>query len=130
LRVAVLDGDELDRGAGGAGDLGALARDQLDSVQLGGRRDGGQREGVARLEVVGVGLQRAVDGVADLQAEGREDIALGAVGVGEQREQGRAVGIVFDRLHLGGQVELAALEVDDAIELLVATAATAEVMRP
>src|SRR5690606_814507 len=44
---------------------------------------------------------------------------------GDEGDVGAAVRVVLDRLDLRRDVELGALEVDDAVELLVAAAATA-----
>ena len=63
--------------------------------------------------------------VAHLEAVGREDVALLAVGVVEERDARRAVGIVFDRGDRGRHADLVALEVDDAVALLVTAAAEA-----
>src|SRR5262249_10134621 len=54
-----------------------------------------------------------------------EDVGQLTVGVFHQRDERRAVRIVFDALDRAGDVELAALEVDDAIALGVAAAAMA-----
>ena len=63
------------------------------------------------------------DRVADLQADRLQDVALLAVGVGQQRDARRAVRVVLDRRHLRRNVALVALEVDDAVHPLVAAAA-------
>ena len=63
------------------------------------------------------------DRVADLQAERLQDVALLAVGVGQQRDARRAVRVVLDRRHRCRDVALVALEVDDAVVALVAAAA-------
>ena len=68
-----------------------------------------ERERVAGLDV---GLGARLDARADPQARGREDVGLGAVGVVEQRDAGRPVGVVLDRGHLRRDAVLAALEVD------------------
>src|SRR3546814_16400707 len=60
------------------------------------------------------------DGVADRQALRRQDVALLAVRVLDERDEGAAVGIVFQPRDLGRHVELAPLEVDDAVGPLVA----------
>src|SRR3546814_20320838 len=62
------------------------------------------------------------DGVADRQALRRQDVALLAVRVLDERDEGAAVGIVLQPRDLGRHVELAPLEVDDAVEPLVAAA--------
>src|SRR5579859_7743191 len=54
-----------------------------------------------------------------------EDVALLAVGVRDERDARRPVGIVLDRAHRAGDAHFVALEVDDAVLTLVATAATA-----
>ena len=53
------------------------------------------------------------------------NVGLLAVGIFDQRDEARAVGIVFQPLDLARDIELAPLEVDDAIGLLVAAAAEA-----
>ena len=63
------------------------------------------------------------DRVADLQADRLQDVALLAVGVGQQRDARRAVRVVLDRRDLRRDVALVALEVDDAVDPLVAAAA-------
>ena len=60
--------------------------------------------------------------VADGEALRREDVGELAVLVLHERDEGGAVGIVFETLDARGHVEFAALEIDDAIALLVAAA--------
>ena len=61
-------------------------------------------------------------GVALLQPVRREDVALLAVGVVQQRDAGGAVGVVLDVSDLGRHAVLVvATEVDDAVGALVAT---------
>src|SRR6478736_2442503 len=96
LGVGAVLGDELDLGAGRAGDLGAATR----------------------LEV---GRRTVLDGVALLQPVRREDVALLAVGVVQQRDPRGAVGVVLDVRDLGRHAVLVvAAEVDDAVGALVA----------
>src|SRR3954447_25895104 len=118
LRVGALLGDQLDAGAGGAGDLGAATGTQLDVVHRRTGRDVAQRQRVARLDVgVGAGL----DAVALLQAARRDDVALLAVGVVQQRDARGAVGVVLDVRDRGRHpVLVMATEVDDAVRALVA----------
>src|SRR5262249_54866402 len=56
------------------------------------------------------------------QPRGCEDVPLLAVRVVQQRDPGRPVGVVFDRVHAGGHAVLGALEVDDPVAALVAAA--------
>jgi hypothetical protein len=125
LGGAILDGNEFNGDAGGPRHLGALAGKHFDAMHAGGGRNDGEREAVARAKIVGVSLERAVDGVADLQALGGENVGLLTVGVGEEREERATVRIVFDRLDAGANIELGALEIDDAVKLLMATATAA-----
>jgi len=53
-----------------------------------------------------------------------------AVGITNKRNEGRPVGIIFDPLHFGRNIELTPFEVDDPVTLLVAAAANRTVMRP
>src|SRR3954447_3489110 len=114
--------DDLNRGARGAAELAAAAGRQLHVVYDRTRRDVGQRQGAAGTDVR---ARAGLDGVANLQASGRQDIALLAVGVVQQRDVGRAVRVVLDRGDLGRHAVLAALEVDLAVTALGAAAAMA-----
>ena len=62
------------------------------------------------------------DLVADSQALRRQDVVQLAVLILHQRDEGGAVRIVLEPLDRRRHVELAALEVDDAIGALVAAA--------
>ena len=69
-----------------------------------------------------IGASRARDHlVAGLQALRRDDVATLAIDVAQQRDVRGAVGIVFDPLHARRDAFLVALEVDQAVMLLVAT---------
>src|SRR5690606_26260289 len=117
--VHALARHQLDAGTGGTGDLRALARLHLDAVHRGTDRDVAQRQRVA-------GADRGVVAgdhlVARLQALRRDDVAALTVDVNQQRDVRGAVGVVLDPLHARRDAFLVALEVDDAVMLLVATA--------
>src|SRR4029077_19817654 len=100
----------------------APAQRELDVVH--GRADGNscQRQGVADPHRR---LFTALDRVADLQAQRREDVALLAVLVVDEGDAGAAVGVVLDRRDLAGDAELVALEVDLPVQLSVAAALVA-----
>src|SRR6516225_3007025 len=100
--VFAVAADDLRIGAGGTRDLAALADLDLDVVDDGADRNIGDRHSIARLDV---------------------DIFAGDVF--DQRDEAGAVRIVFEPLDLGGDIELAALEVDLAVGLLVAAASIA-----
>src|SRR5690625_4138546 len=117
--VGALAGHQLHAGAGGAGHLRALAGLHLDAVHRRTHGDVAQRQGVAHLDRrIGTGHHL----VAGLQALGRNDVAALAVNVDKQGDVGGAVGIVFDPLHARRDAFLVALEIDNAVVLLVATA--------
>ena len=118
--VVAFLGHQLHRRSGAARDLAALARLQLHVVQQRAERDVLQRQRVARQDV---DVLPGDDRVADLQPGRLQDVALLAVGVGQQRDPRRAVRVVLDRRHLRRNVELVPLEVDDAVHPLVAAAA-------
>src|ERR1700733_4349662 len=119
LRVVAFLGHELRGAAGAAHELAALAGLQLDVVDDGAERDVRERQRVADLDVGG---RTGLDHVADLEQRGREDVALLAVAVVQQREPRRAVGVVLDRGDLRRNRVLGALEIDDAVLLAVAAA--------
>ena len=120
LGVGAVLGDELHAGAGRAGDLRAAAGPKLDGVDGRTGRDVAQRQVVARLDV-GVGAR--LDRVALLELRRRDDVALGAVHVVEQRDARGAVGVVLDVRDLRRHAVLVvATEVDDTVGALVAAA--------
>src|SRR5215469_6672245 len=119
LRVGTFTREKLYRRAGGARDLRALPRKHFDAMN--GRAHGNvaQRQAVTRLD-------RSLGPAHELRP-GRhstrgDDVAPLAVRVQQQREVRAAVRIVFQALHLGSNAVLAALEVDDAIVVLVPAA--------
>ena len=84
--------------------------------------DVADRHGVGRSHVdLGAGNHR----VAHLEPDGRQDVALFAVGIVQQSDEGGAIGVVLDGRHPRRHVELVAPEVDDAVPPLVAAAAMA-----
>src|SRR5262249_27307813 len=92
LRVAGLLGKQLDAGAGRACDLGTATCPQLDRVDHGAGWDVAQRKAVAGADI----RARAVFHPVPLgQALGAQDVTLLAVGVVQQRDPGRAVGVVL-----------------------------------
>src|SRR4051794_36150807 len=123
LRVRPFLGDQLHAGAGGAGDLGAATGPQLDAVHHGADRDVAQRQVVARLDVR---ARTALDPVALPQPVRRDDVALLAVGVVQQRDPRGAVRVVLDVRDLGRHAVLVApAEVDHAVLPLVTAALVA-----
>src|SRR5690606_23221750 len=120
LRVRAVLRHEADARAGRAGQLGATAGAQLDRVHHGAGGDVAQRQVVARLDV---GRRTGLDDVALLQLLGREDVALLAVEVVQQRDARGAVRVVLDVRDPGvDAVLVVALEVDDAVLALVPAA--------
>src|ERR1035437_332752 len=120
--VVTLFGEQLGRHARRADDLATLARDELDVVDRGAERDVRQRQ---RIPNSSLDLDAGDDYVTDLEAVRQEHVALLAVLVVKQADAGRPVGVVLDRGQLCRHVELVALEVDDAVVLLLAAAAMA-----
>src|SRR5882757_4269193 len=118
--VIMVAADQLGVGAGGTCKLTALADLQFHIVDDGADRHVAERHDVARLHV---DIVAGDHGVADRQTLRRQDISLGAVGIFYQRDKRGAVRIVFQALDGRRHVDLGALEIDDAIGLLVAAAA-------
>src|SRR3954453_10584728 len=120
LRVRPVLGDELHRGAGRAGDLRAAAGTDLDGVHDGADRDVAQRQAVARLDV---GRRPVLDAVALAQPVRRDDVALLAVLVVQERDAGGPVRVVLDVRDPGGHAVLVVpAEVHQAVGPLVAAA--------
>src|ERR1700754_3307048 len=118
--IALLTSDQLDRRTGGTRDLRTLARLHLDAVDRRTDRDRTKRQAVARLDRR-VGTRHET--VTHHHALRRDDVAALAVGVAQQRDVRGAVRVVFKTLDNGGNAFLVALEVDDAVRLLVTAAA-------
>src|SRR5262245_4114787 len=119
-RVLAFLRHELHRRPGAARDLSAFPRPQLHVVEQRAERDVLQRQRIPRQDV---GVLTGDDRVADLQAEGLQDVTLLAVGVGQERDPSRPVRVVLDRRHRRRNVALVALEVDDPVHSFVAAAA-------
>lgn len=119
-RHALVTADELSVSSGGAGDLTALARLHLHIVDDGADRNELQRHRIAGLDVNG--LFRGNHLVADSQALRRQDIGLLTVRVVDERDERRAVRVIFQTLDRAFDVELATLEVDQTVGPLVTTA--------
>ena len=86
--------------------------------------DGDVLEGqsVAGLDV-SVGASH--NSIANLQTIGSQDVALDAVLVLDECDEGRTVRVILQRLDGGGDIKLVALEVDDTVLDAVAAAAMA-----
>src|SRR5688500_7018282 len=93
LGVCLIAGHQLRCRTGAAHHLAAPTDVQLYVVYLGTERDAAQRQSIAYLYL---GLVTRHNAVADLQAQGREDVALLTIGVEDQGDASRAVGIVLD----------------------------------
>src|SRR5271168_141801 len=120
--IALIASDYLRISARRSRDRTAPAYLQFDVVDDRADRDGGERHRIARLDVDSCARH---DLVADRQPLRRDDIGLLAVGVTDQRDEAGPVRVVFHPLDLADDVELATLEIDDAIGLLVSAAAEA-----
>src|SRR4051794_26577269 len=110
---------ELGAAAGAPHHLAALADLELDVVDHRAQGDAAQRQGVADVDLDVLARHHLG---AHLQAVRPQDVALLAVGIVQQRDARRAVGIVLDGRHLGRDAVLVPLEVDDAVALLVTAA--------
>src|SRR5690606_34844735 len=122
LSVGAFASQQNSRSTCGTCDLRTLARQHLDAVNGCTDRDVADGQGVACTDGgVLTGHQRS----ADFQATGSDDVTTLAVGVAQQCQVSRTVGIVFKALDLGSDTVLVATEVDNTILLLVATATMA-----
>ena len=107
-------------GPGRAAKRRPAARLHLDAVDAHAQRDRRQRQAVADRRR---GVRPAHQLVARLQPVGGEDVSLLAVGVVQQGDPRRAVGIVLDRVDHRRDAVLVAAEIDQAVVPLVAAAA-------
>src|SRR5690606_7470019 len=110
--VAAFLAEQLGFRAGRPDELAAFARLQLDVVDDGADGDVFQRQRVADLDV---GLRPGFDHIAHLETLRRDDVALLAVDVVDERDVRRPVRVVFDRGNFAGNAVLVALEIDDAV---------------
>src|SRR5271165_4530151 len=118
--VAALLGQQLDAGTRRTGDLRAAAGTQLDGVDDRTGRDRPQWQRVAGLDV---GARAVLHPVALGQALWRQDVALLAVHVVEQRDARGAIRVVLDVRDLGRNTVLVVPpEVDQPVGALVPTA--------
>src|ERR1700681_3128449 len=122
-RITLVAADILGIGAGRARDLAAGAGLHLDIVDDRADRHGDERHGIAGLHVR---LARSHHRGADRKALRRQDIAELAILVFDQRDESRAVGIVFQTLDGSRHAKLPPLEIDDPVRPLVATATPAD----
>src|SRR5256886_9447062 len=122
LGVLALLRDQLSRAAGRAHELRTPAGLELDSVDLRAGRDVLERQAVAD---AGLRVRSGDDGVADAQVLRSDDVALCAVLIEKEREARRAVRVVLDRLHRGGDPILVPLEVHQPVVALLTAAAVA-----
>src|SRR5829696_1201189 len=126
-RHVALLGHELDARAGGAGELPAAARLELDVVHERADRHRGQRHRVADGDVL---PDAGDDAHADAQPVRGQDVALDAVDVVQQRDVGRPVGVVLDRGDLRRHSVAGPLEVDPPVQALGAAATVAGGLTP
>jgi hypothetical protein len=105
--------------------LRTLARNHLDTVDGGTDRDVANRQRVAHLDRR---LRTTGHLLADDQPFRRDDVTPLTIGITEQGNVRGPVRIVLEALDLGGNPILVALEVDQAIVLLVAAALVPVVM--
>src|SRR5215212_6397626 len=114
--------EQLDAGSGGAAKLSTATRGQLHVVDDRTGRDVLERKRVADADLgFGTALHRRPDG----ESVRRQDVALLAVDVVQQRDVGGAVRVVLDMRDLRRDAVLAALEVDATVETLGAATAVA-----
>ena len=105
--------------ASGTGDFTTVTGDEFDVVNGGSERHGAEWHGVARFRGdVGTGDNRG----SDFQAEWGKDVGFLAVFILDEGDAAGAVRIVFDADDGCRCIVLAALEVDQTIVALVATA--------
>src|SRR5574341_430495 len=116
--VVALFRDHLRAGAGAPAQLAAPADLQLDVVHRRAERNLEQRHRIADADI---GAGTGDDAVAHVQAFGREDVALLAVAVVQQRNARGPVRIVLDGRDTRRNGELVAPEVDAPVLTIVAT---------
>ena len=119
LSVQAFLGHELGTHASGANHLAAAAGLDLHIVDQCTNGDGLDGQRVAGLDI---GSLAGDHGIAHLQVQRSQNVALLAVRVVQQGDEGAAVGVVLNAGNLRGDVHLIALEVDNAVLDLIAAA--------
>ena len=121
--VTIFLSHQLSHDASGTDQLAALAGIQLNVVDHGTDGDVLEGQSVTGLDV-GVGAGH--DLVANLQTIGSQDVALDAVLILDEGNEGRTVRIVLQSLDSGRDIKLVALEIDDTVLDAVAAAVMAD----
>ncbi len=116
---ALVTSDNLSVGSSRPCDLATLFRLQFHIVNDRPNRDRLQRHGIARLDVGG---SRRNHLVANGQTLRRNDVGQHAIGILDQSDESRTVRVIFQTLDRRRNIQLAALEVDQTIGLLVTAA--------
>ena len=122
--AVAFDAEELGKNPCAACNLGAFARFELDGVDECGWGDVTEFERKACGKFRG-GVCCAEEGVSDLESVRGEDVAFFTVSVLEEGDVGSAIGIVFEGLNGGGDVEFVAPEINVAVEAFVSAATAA-----
>src|ERR1700677_125884 len=120
--VALIAAHDLRVRTGRTGDRAALADLHLDIVDDRAHGNVGERHRIAGLHV---DLDAGDHLVSGRQALRGDDVGLLTILIFNERNEAGAVGVVFQPLDLAHDIELATLEIDDAIGLFVTAAAEA-----
>ncbi len=118
-RVGAIRAKHLSACSGSTAHLSAFPRLKFNVMDEGSIWDVGERAAVADFDI---GDLAADDLISDIEVFRTDDVALLAVGISQQCDEGGTVWIVFDSLHGRWDVILVATEVDDTITVFVATA--------
>src|SRR5262249_30879236 len=116
LDVGAIFTGHLHSATGAAGHLTTARGFELDVVDHGTNRNVLERQSVARSDF---GLRTGHNGHVSLEVLRGEDVALFAVLIFDKGDEGGTVRVVFEAQHLGGNAVLGALEIDEAVTLLV-----------
>ena len=114
--------DEFCTCTSGTSDLSALARFHFDVVDNGVQRNIAERNSVTDAEF---GTFARIQHITNLDVSRSDDVAALAVQVLDQSDTSGTVRIVFDRFDSAGDASELTLEIDDTIQFLVTTTATA-----
>src|SRR5690606_17575672 len=112
-RHSTITAYELSIGAGGTGNLAALARLEFDVVNDRTHRNRRQRHGIARLHVDTLAGRNHT--IASSKTLWSENIAHFTIFVPDESDKCRTIRIVLQTLNSGCHIELVALKVNKAI---------------
>jgi hypothetical protein len=109
---------QLAIGSSAPDDLSTFPHLQLDIMDERPRRDISEWKGITRFDICRGARDHPV---SDAQPEGCQDISFLSIGIVKQRDPSRSIRIVFNGRHLGRDLSLVPLEINESISSFMAS---------